>query len=885
MSAIALPKEPNFCLFAPDRNFTIPRLAHYARAAALFLVLLFAALPGRTGVQTPSRVALEELTISNPAQCLSLFQRIGNRPQGSNWLIGKDITLYGRPAESTAMMTLPRAFERVTCFGQFPDDPAGDPDRVFVATEGFSACGWIEHDLLLPENQIGQRTSDHLTICETPRAMLLTDYCKFLERELAPGSRRLCPGDVPGGLRSKGVLTGETREGHVDTSSRYPFFTLPEGGEERAARSFFAVLEIHDIQLRSDDMPMLLVGDGLGDIFGWISHDGVRLWPTRLGLFFDPDGSGGLYSDEFQMLRDWRDKSFSPNITLDPDRIRQHVHGDKELVSYPIVRTIITGEQPEYLDDDTDLDFHEVIIIGTASTDGEVSASALLDATTEAAQLEALREINVLILMDTTESMRDYLPVLHSGVTEFVASYDATRQDPANLLPDARIAVTAYSDFTVKGKFDFGDPIRSERLLPPILVSGSTNLDLFFAGLTGHRGLTDKVGGRVEAAIEMVAESADEFSDNGWFKGRPNFIIHIADHGSRDSVDVKIPGVAAGLIERGTFYIPINALTDDRGEQRRIDARRNFLRQARTFVSAQGLLVEDTDDPVFRIDLTDARAADTVGLTLRLVVTEVVQALQTNRQNRSGFTLEGTSTGDDALDRASAVFRIDERLLERFGLGEIQDELQIAIVESGFAPLSRHDRGLMQEIAWTYTVALEHEQVNLLQESFLDICTLLGRGEQPERFSRLIIEMAKAFSGDTVKTNKEIMGILSELSGLPGVKGSFLARPVNSLLEDAASDDPGVVNELRRDVCWTAYHFNNIVKDRYAEPRQLVWDGASYKLRPGEKIRRRDYYYEPSVGAAYYYVPSWFFVVPSAVEDMSTEQKEKGQGCVGFFCE
>lgn len=829
---------------------------------------------------------IESFQISDPQQCAQVIGAAANMPQGGNWLIGERIQLHGRPAQNASeassdmMFDLFQPFDKVTCYQQFPELSTGAPAELFfVATQDRQTCGWVSASDLLATNTRGQMRGAR-SICEIPRALFFSDLCGKLQAFQSRYAEEVCL-DPPVGLRAKGVLVGATMDGLGDTSLRYPFYDRPERNPAyvRGGASFFSTIEIHDVARVSDGSVMFLVGDGVGDMFGWIEAEGVRLWPTRIGMFFDPEGRGGFYSEETDMLSEWRRAVFDPNLTLDLDRIQMHVHGNKPLVSYPIIRFIDTRKRNEFLNEDTD--FHEVIILGTA---GEGNASALLSSAEGAAQLEVLRQINIHILVDTTESMVDYLAPLRLGVSEFIASYDAARRDPANQFPDARIAVTAYSDFV-----GTGSQIKMVELVPPIAVSGSTDTSLFLNELEKHGGLTDPMGDFLEAGLEAADQLSGEFQGNGWFEERPNFIIHIADHGSRADAESDISEITRRMASNNVFYVPVNSATDDKGEKGRENARDAFMRQGAKMVEAQGILSGELSASVFRVDLNTGDATETMTQILRFVVQQVSAALQKNREVVSG--LEQTKiTGDSALDTASAIFRIDEVLLERLGIASASQPVRVALVERGFAPSARRDGGAKTDIAWTYTVALEDAQVTGLQPSLERLCTLLGSGGQPDQFRALIRNMAASFSGDVLTTNDEVLAVLSELSTLPGVQGSFLSRPIQTILDDASSKDPGVVNELREDVCWTAYHFNNIVSKRYAEPRELQWNGARFGLRSGVSIRQRNYFYQPSVGAPTHYIPSWFFVVPSEVRARQADLDQSTGGgvagpCTGFFCD
>ncbi|MBB95908.1 MAG: hypothetical protein CML68_15105 [Rhodobacteraceae bacterium] len=831
-----------------------------------FCALAAGLLPGASKAQ--DLVDTDRLQIRDLADCTEISRLVDGRDSGGQWLIGSNIELYGLPNARRPITRLNQSFERVSCYGQVGE---GDSGRVFVATRG-GLCGWVTRRALMDlhrSEELSPFERRGTAVCETPRAMSFEDFCANLPA-LTVSAEAACKG-VPRGLRAKGVLMGSTEDA---LSERYPFMTAPTGGTERATRLFFSVLEIHDVAPGLDGSVMVLTGDGEGEMFGWIDLEALALWPTRLGLFYDADGRGAMFQRLRDLVRNWREGRPDPDILagLPAAQLFDYIHGGLQLLSYPIIRTVDPSRDP-LAPDPGDTPYHEVIFLGQTGTG---SASQLMSQSAFARQVEALQQVNVMIVVDTTESMRPYLPLIRDGMADFVRDYGQRSLDAANRIPDLRLSVVAYSDFLSPARTGLGDPIRTEELMTPTRIGPGFDVSGPLAGITAHPGLDDPVGLREESALEAVAQLARGFdTGRGWFEDGPRIILHIADHGSRPGVEPRV--ILSQLADLNTYYVPIAILTDDQGDPAATMARERFMTQATDML---GPLVQGTAGPsdVARIDFKDgqSRTPEVVRDQLDLVLAEVVQAVTSLRGQILGDELSQSSAR--AQDLASSRVILDERLLADRGLDPEAGE-PIVQAATGFAPLSMMANGLSTPVDWTYTVSLEPGQARFLRQNFEAMCGLVGAPEQRRAFRQLIVQLAEAFSGDTAQSNEDVRAILSDLRTLPGADASFLAQPPDVLLSRADSTDPAIVEELRRDVCWISYHLGNMDARIYARPDQLQWTGREFALKPGEEVIRRLYRFKPVVGAETVYLPSFFFVLPSIVAD----QPKADEDCE-FFC-
>ena len=255
------------------------------------------ALPGLAAAQ--GLVDVATLEIDAPADCAAMADGIRGRESGGQWLIGAGIGLYGLPTASTPLTELGSSFDHVSCYGISPD---GSGERIFVMDDAGTTCGWVDAaDLLDPHQRSALNAFERRdgAICATPRAMLFGDFCSKLNN-LTARDNALCDG-VPSGLRAKAVLIGATVDGVAPT---YPFYSAAKGGTLRESRRFFSVLEIYDLDQDDQGDVVALVGDGEGDMFGWIDLAALELWPTRLGLFYDDlldQGTQDLVRDQARL--------------------------------------------------------------------------------------------------------------------------------------------------------------------------------------------------------------------------------------------------------------------------------------------------------------------------------------------------------------------------------------------------------------------------------------------------------------------------------------------------------------------------------------------------------------------------------------------------------
>ena len=803
---------------------------------------------------------LSGVSIQSPLECGGLLAEVRGAESGSQWLIGDGIPVYAEGNDRSPLGLLNDSFEPVLCYEQV--NLFGEADRVLVANPNGSVCGWVDRSSLLPTHLIGTDRNQRGSICSPPRAMPFEAFCDILE-DVSGKDVDACVG-LPGGLRAKGVVIGSSENGSMD---EYPFMTSPQSGEIRSDQGFFSILELHDIAPGDDGTVMALAGDGEGEVFGWVDMRAIELWPTRLGLFYDSAGEGLMFQREGDLIGHWRSGAPDPDISsgLSGDDLEAYIHGGLQLLTYPIVRTVRPDLDPAAGRSD-DVPYHEVIFFGQT---GEGSVTELLALADQSRRAATLRRMNIVFLVDTTESMRPYLPSVRQGLAAYIADFDRLARDPANRIPETRVAVFSYSDFRDADSTGLDDPIVIERIMAPSRI-GQFDLTARLNGIESHAGLDDEVGLFSEAAFESVAQLARTFSsDDIWHQEAVNVIIHIADHGSRP--DISMPRIANRLRDLGVQYVPLIVQTDDGGQAARTTARRDLINQALDLFGRY--IVNPTEADLATVVLRPGESAGSRAVRdqLNLVLGELLEATGRVRQSFAGST--NLTESQLVRDLASSRIRLDEAFLESAGLTDF-DGSSFVRASTAFAPLSGRVGGLVAEIDWTYSVALEPRQTAFLRQSFQELCNRVGDVEQRSALRALIIDLAETFSGDEIETEAQFGGVMADLANMPGAEGSFLAQSSGQLLQLIDSTDPGVIDSLRQDVCWTSYHLSNVANNVYVRPEQLMWEGRAFVPQPGESVVARNYRDRPIIGPELDYLPNFFFVRPSRVAE--------GEVC-GFF--
>lgn len=822
-------------------------------------------------------VAPSELQADRTTNCSQIRKDFSGKENGKQWLVKDEVQLFELSNSRESFLQLEEVYNSVTCYSKIRFQ---GKDRVFVRANDDSFCGWVNQDDLLAVNKLGDKTFGAVDgrdlVCETPRATTLKDFCAdgLVNKERHNVD---CTG-VPQGLRAKGILIGSTQE---ESGSKYEFYSSPDSGDILGARFFFSILEIHEVARGTDDNIMVLVGDGEGDLFGWINLEAVQLWPTRLGLYYDETGLGRMFTRQGKMIVHHRTRGATvPDISpgVEALEVREYLHGGLPLLSYPIIRTIDTEANPAI---DSDIsDYHEVIFLGRT---GEGSASQLLREAELARDIQEIQQLNVLLLTDTTESMVPYLPQIRDGISNFIEEYRTRINAGVERLPKMRISVYGYSDFSSADSIRMDSPIDYQQIVPPLRIDPGYSISRSLDAIKTHPGLFDNAGGTgdcgpySEAAFEAIARLAPTFaSDEGWFPKGPRIIIHMADHGSRETINLR--EISKVLNRENVYYFPVAVTTDDEGISGKTCAREMFVNQA-SRLFAPFTRGDRSEVLLQEIDFRDGQEVGSavVQEQLNLALAEVVQAVSNLRSGVIGQTLVDQKSLD-AMDKLTSVITVDEKILEDRGL-DPDDVSVILQANTAFAPFNLWNAGQETPIDWNYTVAFEPIQSTNLARKMEAMCSVVGKPEQFSLFRDLISDMAKVISGDQIETIDEFKSVLSDLKDLPGANKSLLADSPDQLLQRAKSTDPAVVADLKKDVCWISYHLTNMTSSLYARPDQLSWAGNSWRLKQGEEVIKRDYIYKPIVGGETAYIPDFFLVKPEFVTDSSAEE-----ACDFFTC-
>jgi hypothetical protein len=497
--------------------------------------------------------------------------------RGHTFVATKNPRVYrGTPAASPTIQEQPSLFSKVILFGQ-----AESGERRYLARwerAGQVRCGWMQADDLVIKRKDGR-----LPPIEA----------------LSSGPPPMQAYEIPGGDKSS-ILTVKALGANLNVagSEGLKTFESPDARVLHQTLGLFETFTVYDIRAglvpsgSRDDRYYLIGREGRGgeSMYGWVHADDVYLWNSRLTAFWAGTGKG----------RGWLDDRMigTPFMTETADYVEP---ANQAVPKYPIIEqqpsTRLVQEKAKILVNPTEKDYarlvdrYRLVVPGRACPKNNTDESKCMSAEEVAAARKRLaeiasanRRIDVLFLIDGTTSMDVYFPSTSEAIQTFTSQLGGTKDRPSDL--SIRVGASVYGDYlgdkTSAGIFyknlaEFHDPARGEssrlnalRDYRPSETSDPLNKD------------------KLEAPFAALIEAAQK---TPWRDGI-RAIVHIADHGNRDTgktsgeeksalvETVKLSEVVDALNRNRIIYVPISVVGRPKEtEPREIQARNAFLRQ------------------------------------------------------------------------------------------------------------------------------------------------------------------------------------------------------------------------------------------------------------------------------------------------------------------
>lgn len=476
-----------------------------------------------------------------------------------------------------------RLFQQVTIF-----HASDDGTRFLVAWEDgqIRRCGWVATvDLLVPQSF--DISSD---FADGPRPVEVGEIYKD---------------DPSNPLVLKAVPSNLNVKGNVDIRA-YEAPDMATESDSLKVSEFYTVYKHVRMETGPSAGKLYLIGTSAGqrsELYGWVRENDVYLWNSRMAISWADTGRGrGWRSDDLSgdpiLLEDLLPEPTDhagrrfPVLEMKPtaDEVQEKAKSIPQTKRTPLALSKLVGSYkvavPTCVEKRKCLDALEVERLRVAYEE----------------RLESLKRIDILFLMDATESMNQYFVPTAAAIRSFAAKYQGTVASPSEL--DLRVGVSIYGDYgagipspeTVAYReiATFQDPRVTDREL--------VKLD-DFASAFATQAPKDPNADKLEApfaALIRAAQTTPWRPDAGF-----RMIIHLADHGNREvgaaiGVDAEqqerlgVANVVRALVDAKTLYVPIAVI--GRSADRELgflsralaeQARQAFVDQAREIASAR----------------------------------------------------------------------------------------------------------------------------------------------------------------------------------------------------------------------------------------------------------------------------------------------------------
>ncbi len=748
-----------------------------------------------------------------------------------------------------------------------------DRKRVLVRwkADNRELCTWIvASDVLLPATGRNREVDPMADLLEGPRPLRVRD---------------IDPQDPDNSLTVKAVLSNLNVQGDKGIQT----YTTPEGDQTFLALTLFEQFTVYAKRAGKPRGPnnenlYLLLGKassaGQQQLFGWVHIDDVYLWNSRMAAYWKGSKKG----------RGWvLDTMTGRSIVDEPPGEEPRSHG---IARFPILQVTpdsyavqkaaarLTTNQRTSLALSSLVEKYQVVIPGIACREGKqdcISADQLEERQRlYQEKVEGLRKIDVLFLIDGTESMDEYFGATAKAIQQFIQDRFAELSQKGVSL---RVSVATYGDYD--GPAADVSRVYYEELVP--FYDPGTRDARPLNRLVNYKVARDrdKHLDKLEAPFAGIIRAVGnaKWRDDAGF----HFLVHLADHGNRDVgktspegksqlvEKVSIDETVEALKRKRVIYIPISVLGNPtESTQFERDARDQFLRQAARIIELRGLadsgkaVVQKSYDKVGQPETALQRQGAVVnalrGATESFIAADQIVALRELCARSSGGDacselrqVEGRS--DDYLSRIATVGLVES------GLTKEQTENVLSrsqsVLYAWVRPVERD--GSREVETLSYWVAMDGDRLRNLREAFAQLCEIVkpNAGNTTIRIKQGILEAVQAGSGQDVQPSQTLATALS----LPfWERTDMLSLSIETISQWVQQNEIQRMLSLRRAFCRSSYLLKLVDGQRQVDSSSVKSDDQGRVVEPDRaSLKLYDWQVKSDRGEPMYYVPIEYF--------------------------
>jgi len=772
---------------------------------------------------------------------------------------------------SPSIGVLPPLFARVFLLGQSEDGARwlaawslGDEKR---------NCAWVSASAFLGASE-AQGIND---LRDGPPVMQVRDIESLRDPDA----------DSRNSLSVKVVLSNL----NISGDDGVPVYASPEASTPLGFRALFELYAVYDFALgaarKNNNAAHFLIGKdeaGSQELTGWVHQEDVFEWNSRMAVYGAILGLSAFTEEEAQdgtRLVESPIVSNIPYTELDGES-RQRFPVLQTEPDAPVIKERVNdlyahGQTVGPLDISRQVNGYQVVLptenCNFAGADC-LSAEEFEERRREyQRRVDSLNNVDILLLMDATESMDQYF----SPTAEAVAAFAEETLSRTNFVDETRMRVSAfvYGDYQ-SGKADIED-ITFLNVMPwhaPAPNSSElTNLSRFAANYA-RLAPSDPERDKYEASLAAVIRAA---RDGGW---RPDagyrMIVHLADHGSRPPNQtsgeaesalverVSVEDAVAALQERGILYVPISVVGRAGAETPAASrAREAFINQGGAIQDASGIR------PSVARSYTNVGASET-DEQRQAAVLEILDEIWTfNAMTRDTVLVRercavnpghptcpilGRPIGEGATGARVAAFLDETMGLTREQIENIYSRRD-NVVKVWLKPIAEGPEGDEVE-ALSYWVAIDNKRFEDMWRGFDALCSLIEPSDQGRDISARIVDGFGPIIGELANEGDRNFyrgSPLSNTLSLPFIERSeYLSLTPAQIEFIIDANEPNEMRELRGAFCRTSFLFENVVgdvrltvsedgRDRAPNLDELDLDRDGFVIGSGEALVENGY--------------------------------------------
>jgi len=773
---------------------------------------------------------------------------------------------------SESSQVLPAIFAKVRLYGISRDNR-----RVLVGWyRGSSSdrlCAWLNVADLL----IRSTSADPLKVlADGPHVLQVKDVSSADKRNT---------------VRVKAVLSNLNIAGDAGIAA----YVAPNDSKAHVQLRLFEHFSVYDRKRgtpRGNDDIYYLLGKSerqQEELLGWVHADDVYLWNTRMAAFWTGKGHG----------RGWaREDMTGPPLVSEEKFTEQHGHAQSR---FPVLAmkpgpdqvqgaaNRLVGADRTSINLSRLVEKYQIVLPGKSCRPGTqdcLSAEETEKARRELqARIDSQRRIDILFLIDATESMDVYFASTAAAIRRFAQTELMSINREASL--SLRVSVAAYGDYkdlaanpaTVDYEkiVEFHDiGLGDERRLAPMEEYARRRYP------PGQAVQLDRHKDKLEAPFAGLIRSVGDArwrADAGF-----RFVIHLADHGNRelnkasgekDSTLVETVGidaVAEALKAQRIIYLPISVLgraneTDNFAR----DARRAFIRQSGQLLEMRSLAPQGQGESKVTLSYRDASTqespAERQEAVLKAIRTAAGALLQANRsaalkelcarsaQNPACDELRQLERRDDVVSRINAV-SAEEQGLTREQFDNVHSRSQ-TVTYAWVRPVDPPS-GQGQETL-TYWVAIDRDRLRQMREGFNQLCALVkpDSGDITARIREIITNVVRIETGDPDADLPSSQTLAKALSLPFWERTEMLSLPIGTIAKNVQSNIASEIYKLRGGFCRSEVLLSLV------ERRLMIEDPAKIPVGPDglaqnpprNLLREYDWFVKTDRGEGFFYIP------------------------------